>query len=101
MTKLVYQLSKGAFVKGLHVGYKTDEITGNVSTYIDTVVTKSLEEASDWTSLRTDDFNILVFCQDVDWLFPGVPSKIDVMDFVVLTYHEDNKISREICDGEL
>lgn len=92
MTKLVYQLSKGAFVKGLRVGYKTDEITGNVSTYIDTVVTKSLGEASEWTSLRTDDFNILVFCQDIDWLFPGVPSKIDLKDFVVLTYHDDNKI---------
>jgi hypothetical protein len=94
--KLVFQKSKGQFVKGLRIGYKVDEVTGSVSTYIDTIVTRSLEEAAEWTSERTEDFDILVFPQEVDWMFPGATFTFDYTDFVVLTYHPDNEPWKEV-----
>lgn len=94
--KLVFQKSKGQFVKGLRIGYKVDEVTGSVSTYIDTVVTRSLEEAAEWTSMRTEDYNILLFCQEVDWLFQGTQIRFDYTDFVVLTYHPDIELWKEV-----
>lgn len=95
--KLVFQKSKGQFVKGLRIGYKVDEVTGSVSTYIDTIVTRGLEEAAEWTSVRTEeDFNILSFLPEVDWMFPGATITFDYTDFVVLTYHPDTEPWKEV-----
>ena len=94
--KLVFQKSKGQFVKGLRIEYNVNEVTGSVSTYIDTIVTRSLEESAEWTSARTEGINILSFLPEVDWMFPGATIKFDYTDFVVLTYHPDIEPWKEV-----